>query len=407
LRLPLFIAWRYLKSKKSHNVINIISGVSVAGVTIGTMALVIVLSVFNGFESLVISLFNTFDPEIKVMPARGKTFSPDTYPWDKIAGIPGVRAQTGTIEEKVLLRYGNNQYLATLKGVDHNYETWTGLSSMMLEFKGQPLAIPGQGVAYYLGLNLDNFQREIEVYAPRRKGAIGVNPEQAFNRMDIRPAGIFSIQQDFDSKYMIVPISFAREVLGYKGELSSVEIALNEGTDMVKVQSGIRQLLGNNFEVKNRFEQQEVLYRIMRTEKWAIFMILGFILFIATFNVIGSLSMLIIDKRKDIAVLYSMGADHKLIRKIFLTEGMMVSFSGAITGMILGALVCLIQQQFGLVKINTEGGSFLIEAYPVLMQAMDFLYIFLIVSAIGIIAAWLPVRNAGRTGSLPATLHSR
>lgn len=413
MRLPLFIAWRYLKSKKSHNVINIISGVSVAGVTIGTMALVIVLSVFNGFESLVISLFNTFDPEIKVMPALGKTFSHDTYPWDKIAGIPGVRAQTGTIEEKVLLRYGNNQYLATLKGVDHNYETWTGLSSMitegalMLGFNGKPLAIPGQGVAYYLGLNLDNFQREIEVYAPRRKGAIGVNPEQAFNRMDIRPAGIFSIQQDFDSKYMIVPISFAREVLGYEGELSSVEIALKQGTDMVKVQSGITQLLGNNFEVKNRFEQQEVLYRIMRTEKWAIFMILGFILFIATFNVIGSLSMLILDKRKDIAVLYSMGADSKLIRKIFLTEGMMVSFSGAFAGMILGALVCLIQQQFGLIKINTEGGSFLIEAYPVLMQGMDFLYIFLIVSAIGFIAAWLPVRNAGKTGPLPASLHSR
>ena len=411
MKLPLFIAWRYLKSKKSHNVINIISGVSIAGVTIGTMALVVVLSVFNGFESLVVSLFNTFDPQLKVYPAAGKTFADSTFPWEEISKIKGLAAQTGVIEEKVLLRYGTNQYLATLKGVDKNYETWTGLSNMisegslMLEYKGRPLAIPGQGVAYYLGLNLNNFEQEIEVYAPRRTANIGLNPEQAFNRMDIRPVGIFSVQQDFDSKYMIVPLSFAGEALGYSHELSAVEMALKDNGDLTRIQEQVQTILGNHFIVKNRFEQQEMLYKIMRSEKWAIFMILGFILFIATFNVIGSLSMLILEKRKDIAILQSMGADERLVKRIFLLQGMMVSFGGALLGMFLGAVICLVQQHFGIVRINTEGGSFLIDAYPVVMQGMDFVYVFVVVSAIGMLAAWFPVRNISRMGPVVQSLH--
>ncbi len=413
MKLPLFIAWRYLKSKKSHNVINIISGVSVAGVTIGTMALIVVLSVFNGFESLVVSLFNTFDPEIRVMPASGKTLDSTAYPWSRVAAIPGVRAQTGIIEEKVLLRYGSNQYLATIKGVDTNYQTWSGLNgmmaegSLMLEFRGKPLAVPGQGVAYYLGINLDNFQREIEVYAPRRSGTPGLNPEQAFSRLDIRPSGIFSVQQDFDSKYMLVPLSFAGELLEYSNELSAVEIALLEGADMHTIQKQIKQVAGEEFLVQNRFEQQETLYRIMRSEKWAIFLILSFILFIATFNVIGSLSMLILDKRRDIAILHSLGAGERLIRKIFMAEGMLVSFGGALAGMLLGALAGLAQQKSGLIKINAEGGSFLIDAYPVVMQWKDFLYVFIVVSAIGFIAAWFPVHYVTKVRSITAALHSR
>ena len=411
MKLPLFIAWRYLKSKKSHNVINIISGVSVAGVTIGTMALVVVLSVFNGFESLVVSLFNTFDPQLKVYPATGKTFADSTFPWEQVAETKGLTAQTAVIEEKVLLRYGTNQYLATLKGVGKNYETWTGLNNMisegslMLEYKGRPLAIPGQGVAYYLGLDLDNFARDIEVYAPRRTTNIGLNPEQAFNRMDIHPAGIFSVQQDFDSKYMIVPLAFAEEALGYSGELSAVEMAIDSDKNLNRIQDWVQSVVGSNFIVKNRFQQQEMLYKIMRSEKWAIFMILGFILFIATFNVIGSLSMLILEKRKDIAILKSMGAGDKLVKRIFLVQGMMVSFGGALGGMVLGAAICFAQQKFGIVKINTEGGSFLIDAYPVVMQTMDFVYVFLVVSLIGLVAAWLPVRNIGKMGTVVQSLH--
>lgn len=410
MKLPIFIAWRYLKSKKSHNAINIISGISVAGITIGTMALIVVLSVFNGFESLVISLYNTFDPQIKVYPATGKTFDQNTYPWEKIREIPGIKAQTGVIEEKVLLRYGSNQYLATLKGVDDSYLDWTGLDSMMsegslmLKFNDRPLAIAGQGVAYYLNLKLDNYSREIEVYALRRSGPVSARADQAFHRMDIRPAGIFSVQQDFDSKYMIVPLSFAAEVLESPNQLSAVEIALKPGGNMNAVQEQIGTITGNAFVVKNRFQQQATLYQVMQTEKWAIFMILGFILFIATFNVIGSLSMLILDKKRDIAILRSMGASTRLIRRIFLTEGILVTLSGAMAGLLLGGIISWLQQQFGLIKINTQGGSFLIDAYPVQMQLFDFINVFIIISAIGLIAAWIPARTLTRTGKDNAAL---
>ena len=413
MKLPLYIAWRYLKSKKSHNVINIISGISVAGVTIGTMALIVVLSVFNGFESLVISLFNSFDPPVKISPFKGKTFDSKTYPWAEIASIPGISAQTAVIEEKALLRYGTAQFLVTLKGVDSTYQSWTGLDSMMtdgsliLEFKDQPYAVVGQGVAYYLGINTDDYDTFIEAYAPRRSGKPGASPDQAFNRLDIRPSGIFSVQQDFDTRYVIVPIGFTRELFEYTSEITSVEIALAKDTDTEAIQSIISQKLGPGYVVKNRFEQQETLYRIMHSEKWAIFLILSFILVIATFNVIGSLSMLILDKKKDIAILYSLGADKQLIKRIFMAEGMLVSLSGAIAGLVLGAVICIVQQKFGLVQINAEGGSFLISAYPVLMQWQDFFFVFITVSVIGMMAAWIPVRNTGKVDSRLTAMHSR
>ena len=413
MKLPLYIAWRYLKSKKSHNVINIISGISVAGVTIGTMALIVVLSVFNGFETLVISLFNSFDPPLKISPYKGKTFDVTTYPWAEIASIPGISAQTAVIEEKALLRYGTAQFLVTLKGVDSSYQNWTGLDSMMtagsltLEFKDQPFAVVGQGVAYYLGINTDDYNTFIEAYAPRRSGKIGANPEQAFNRLDIRPSGVFSVQQDFDTRFVIVPIAFSRELFEYTNEITSIEIALEKDSDSEEIQRFIRQKLGPGFAVKNRFEQQETLYRIMHSEKWAIFLILSFILVIATFNVIGSLSMLILDKKKDIAILHSLGADKKLIRRIFMAEGLMVSLSGAIAGLVLGAVICFVQQKFGIVRINAEGGSFLISSYPVQMQWLDFLYVFITVSVIGMLAAWIPVRNTGKVDYRVTTIHSR
>ncbi len=397
MNLPFYIAWRYLKSKKSHNVINIISGISVAGVTIGTMALIVVLSVFNGFEGLVVSLFNTFDPPLKVIPAQGKTFTSTAFPWQRIEEIKGVDAATGIIEEKALLKYGSKQFLATLKGVDDNYTEWTGLDSMisegvlLLKYKDQPLAVPGMGIAYYLGINLNNYEQLIEVYAPKRTAASYAIPENAFQRLDIRPSGVFSVQQDFDTKYMIVPLSFTRELFEYNDELTSVEIALSDDAEMHSLQEKVKEALGSAYVVKNRFEQQEVLYKIMRSEKFAIFLILSFILFIATFNVVGSLSMLILDKRKDINILYALGANNRLVKRIFMTEGILVAFSGAIAGMMLGALICVLQQQFGLVKINAEGGSFLINAYPVMMDWKDFVMVFLVVGGIGLLATLIPV----------------
>lgn len=397
MKLPLYIAWRYLKSKKSHNVINIISGISVAGITIGTMALIVVLSVFNGFESLVVSLFNTFDPPLKIEASSGKTFNSSAFPWKQVQNIEGIKAVTGIIEEKALLKYRSNQFLATLKGVDDNYIEWTGLDSMisegslMLSFKDQPLAIPGQGIAYYLGIDLNSFEDKIEVYAPKRTVKGYTNPENAFTRLDIRPSGVFSVQQDFDVRYMIVPLSFTRELFEYTEELTSIEIALQPGADMIDTQSRIKEITGKEFLVRNRYEQQETLYKIMRSEKYAIFMILSFILFIATFNMVGSLSMLILDKRKDISVLYALGAPNRLVKRIFMTEGLLVVLTGAIAGIFLGAGICIIQQKFGIVKINAEGGSFLISAYPVLMYWKDFLYVFLVVGAIGFVATLIPV----------------
>lgn len=377
--------------------INIISGISVAGITIGTMALIVVLSVFNGFESLVVSLFNTFDPPLKIEASSGKTFNSSAFPWKQVQNIEGIKAVTGIIEEKALLKYRSNQFLATLKGVDDNYIEWTGLDSMisegslMLSFKDQPLAIPGQGIAYYLGIDLNSFEDKIEVYAPKRTVKGYTNPENAFTRLDIRPSGIFSVQQDFDVRYMIVPLSFTRELFEYTEELTSIEIALQPSADMIDTQSRIKEITGKEFLVRNRYEQQETLYKIMRSEKYAIFMILSFILFIATFNMVGSLSMLILDKRKDISVLYALGAPNRLVKRIFMTEGLLVVLTGAIAGIFLGAGICIIQQKFGIVKINAEGGSFLISAYPVLMYWKDFLYVFLVVGAIGFVATLIPV----------------
>jgi lipoprotein-releasing system permease protein len=400
LNLPFYIAKRYLVSKKSHNIINIISVISVVGVTVGTMALIIVLSVFNGFESLVKSLFNAFDPDLKITLVEGKTFSPGDLDTEAIKKIPDLIRYTEVLEETALLKYQNRQVLVTVKGVSDGFETLSGLDTMIVH--GEMLLhgdevnfmVLGYGVAHLLGANLNDYLNPITVFAPRRTGYIGSLPEQAFTSRTIFPSGVFSIQQDFDSRYVIVPISFAHNLFGYDHEVTSIEIGLsNVRTDRIKEE--VRQIAGERFQVKDRYEQQVLLYKIMKSEKLAIFLILGFILFIATFNIIGTLSMLILDKKKDIAVLHSMGAGEPLIKRIFFFEGMLISFSGAILGMLLGALICWIQIRFGLVPLQ-GGGSFIIDAYPVELQFMDFVYVFLLVLGIGLPAVWYPVRQIKR-----------
>jgi lipoprotein-releasing system permease protein len=400
LNLQFFIARRYLLSKKTHNIINIISGISVAGITVGTMALVIVLSVFNGFESLVESLYNTFDPDLKITVAVGKTFNAPDLPRAEIVRIPGVVRYTEVVEENALLRYHSKQYLATIKGVSPDFEQLGGLDSMVVE--GRPIlqrdsfnfAVPGYGIAYFLGIDLNIPTDLLDVYMPNRTGNIGsLSPEESFTSEPVMVSGIFSVQQDFDSKYVIVPLRFARQLTGYTNELTSVEIGLKPGTDVNEVQQKLTELTGEKFKVKNRFQQQDVLYKIMKSEKLAIFLILSFILLIATFNVIGSLSMLILDKKKDIAVLRSLGANDRLIRRIFFTEGLLITFSGALGGLILGFIVCWLQQRFGLLKLQTGAGTFVVDAYPVKMILGDFVQVFLTVSIIGMAAAWYPVRR--------------
>lgn len=406
MNFPLYIAKRYLLSKKSHNIINIISAISVVGVSVGTMALIIVLSVFNGFENLVISLYNSFDSDIKITVKEGKSFDPASLAVDSIKNLEGVKYYTEVIEENALIKYKDKQFIATIKATNDAYLKHCGLDSMLmagdlvLEKEGQPFTLMGQGVAYNLGINLNDFFNPVTLYVPKRGTEISTtNPEQAFSTRAIYPSGIFSIQQEIDSKYVLLPLSFARELLQYEKEVTSLEIGLSHEADDDKIQKKIEGILGGKFLVQNRYQQHETLYKIMKSEKWAIFLILAFILVIATFNIIGSLTMLIIDKKKDIGILMNMGADIDMIRKIFLIEGILIASVGAFSGITLGAIICWLQQTFGLVKLQ-GAGSFVIEAYPVQMQLSDFIYVLITVLVIGFIAAWFPAKQLVKKADL-------
>lgn len=367
-----------------------------AGVAIGTIALIVVLSVFNGFDNLVQSLFNSFDPDLKITSVIGKTFPSNNEKIQMLEKADGILFLTEVVEENALLRYDERQYIATIKGVDENFVKMSGIDSMIIDGDftlvkdGKPYAVIGQGVAVNLAVGL-NFISPVIFYVPRNTKLISMNPAMAFNRKYIFPSGIFAIQQDFDSEYVIVPLFFARDLLGYTNEVSAIEIKVDPAYETSVVQENIKELLGPDFSVKNRFEQQELLYKIMKSEKWAIFLILTFILVIASFNVIGSLTMLIIEKKKDIGILRSMGTSLSMLRRIFLYEGWMISLFGAFAGLILGTLICWVQQHFGIIKLQGSG-SFVIDAYPVSIEMLDVMWVFLTVLLIGYLAAWYPVR---------------
>jgi len=400
LNFSFYIAKRYLFARKSKNVINIISAISVVGVSIGTMALIVILSVFNGFDNLVQSLFNSFDPDIKITIKEGKTFSSGAERIQNLKKLKGVLYMSEIIEENALLKYGDRQFIATVKGVSDEFLNMSGIDSMIIDGEfilkenKNNYAVIGQGVAINLAVGL-NFITPINIYVPKRTEKISFNPEKAFSLKYIFPSGIFAIQQDFDSKYIIVPIDFARDLLDYTNEVSAIEIKLDPAFNQAEIQKEIKNYLGTGYEVKNRFEQQELLYKIMKSEKWAIFLILTFILIIASFNVIGSLTMLIIEKKKDIETLRSLGTNLSVLRKIFLFEGWMISILGAILGLMTGTTICWIQQHFGLIKLKGSG-SFVIDTYPVSMEFPDFIYVFLTVLFIGYLAAWYPVRYISR-----------
>ena len=396
MKLPLYIAKRYLFAKKSRNAINVISSISVAGVTVGTMALIIVLSVFNGLETLVRSIFNTFDPDLKITPVEGKTFVPDTTALSLLSNINGVACYSLCVEENALLRYGDKQYVAAIKGVDGNYAQVTGIDSSMwdgefilLSDKGRPFAVPGIGIANFLGIRI-NFIELLNIYVPKRTGTADLNPEDAFIRNYIFPSGIYQVEQEYDSKYVFIPIGFARELLEYDSEVTSLEIKFKEGAKEEVVQKEVIRLFGKGFMVQNKYEQQEIFYKVMRSERIAIFFILTLILIIASFSIIGSLTMLIIEKERDIGILRSLGADNMLIRKIFIFEGWLISIFGAVAGIVLGFAVCWVQQKYGLVRLQSD--SLIVNAYPVVMKIRDFIIVPVTVLMIGFWAAWYPVR---------------
>jgi lipoprotein-releasing system permease protein len=385
-----------LFSKKKQNIINIISAISVMGIIVGTMALVIVLSVFNGFNSLIESLFSNFDPDFKITAARGKMFTPPEDELEKIKNLPGVIHYAEVIEEVALLKYNTQQYVATIKGVPTNYARYTNIDTLiidgafMLEDENMNYAVVGQGVAYNLGLGL-SFVDPIRVFVPKKGTQTSLNPARALNYDYIFPSGVFSVLEEIDSRYMIVPFNFASRLFETDGEISAVELGIDKNANSGKLQKNIQDILGNSFEVKDKYQQHDLIYKTMQSEKWAAYLILVFILIVASFNMLGSLSMLIIDKKEDLFILRGMGADSRLIRQIFLFEGWLISFFGAIIGSLLGIFVSWLQIKYELVSLP-GAGSFIITAYPVKIILTDILIILGVVLGIGFIASWYPVR---------------
>lgn len=399
MNFPLYIAKRYLISKKSKNAINIISYISVLGVATGTAALVIILSVFNGFEDLLVKLNNSFDPDIKIEAKYGKTFTPEHEIISTIEQLNFIKAYSLCLEEKAMLQLGERQIIATIKGVDENFINVSGVDSMIVSgeymqyFYDAPVAILGRGISYSLQANID-FSAPISIYIPSRTGQMRGSFQDArdnINRLHVYAGAVFAIQQEYDTQYVIMPIAEVRELLEFEKDVSSIEIKLKPDTRVNNAVETLENLLGDKFLVKDRNMQHEYAYKIMKAEKWAIFMILIFILLVASFNVIGSLTMLIIDKKQDIKILKSMGADNSLIRKIFFYEGLLISLGGALLGILIGGLVSWLQMSFGFVSLGTTG-SFIIDAYPVSVKFLDIIYIFVAVMTIGILAAYYPVR---------------
>ncbi|MBR5168335.1 MAG: ABC transporter permease [Salinivirgaceae bacterium] len=396
MNLSAFVARRYLFSKKSHNIINIISAISLVGVMVCTMALIIVLSVFNGFDSLIKSMFSNFDPDIKITPAQGKVFDPQTDTLRQISQLSYVDCVCETLEENVLLEYDKHMQPATLKGVSEQYSRLTGIDTtiisgeFVLDNGHRQMAVLGAGLAYYLSVNV-NFISSIRIYVPKRNGRISMNPERAFSNSYIFPSGIFAIQQEIDNRYMLVPIDFARNLLDHSTQVSALELKLKPGTDRDRARDEISAIVGGDYVVRTQYQQHEMLYKVMKSEKFAIFLILTFILIIGSFNMIGSLSMLIIDKKNDIATLNSLGFDRKGIQRIFIYEGWIISIGGAILGLLLGLLVCWLQQTYGFLKLDSMG-TFVVSNYPVKIIWTDLLLALATVVVIGLVASWYPNR---------------
>ena len=399
MRLAGFIAKRYLFAKKSHNVINIISAISAIGMAIGTAALIIILSVYNGFDSLIRSMMSNVEPDLLIVPATGKTFVPEDSAYDWIYDQPSVKNMCCVLEEQVFINYDGKQGLAKAKGVDWIYEEESPLRDHIRDGKFQlhrgdvTLAVVGAGLAYEMGIS-PRFLAPIDIYFPTRTGKISMaNPAASIESIRVFPSGIFSVNNDVDAELIIVPIEKMRDLLEYDDEVSAVEIRLVEDSgkeELKRLQNEISRRLGPGFKVKDRFQQNESLYKMMKYEKAAIFMILIFVIIIIAFNIFGSLSMLIIEKREDMQTLRSLGAHDSLIRRIFVLEGWLISLTGLAGGLILGIGFAAIQQAFGIIKMP---GHFVVQAYPIILSWSDILLTAIGVAVIGYLIALIPARR--------------
>ena len=402
MRLAPFIAGRYLFAKKSHNVINIISAISAIGMAIGTAALIIILSVYNGFDSLIRSMMSTVEPDLLITPSTGKVFIPEGETYDWIYDQPSVKSMCCVLQEQVFINYDGKQGLAKAKGVDWVYEDESSLKDYITDgefklHKGDiPLAVVGAGLAYEMQMN-PRFLAPIEIYFPSRTRKISLaNPASAIESIRVWPSGLFSVNTDVDKELMILPIAKMQELLEYENEVSGVEIRLTDNSDtkeLKRLQKEISSKLGPDFKVKDRFQQNESLYKMMKYEKAAIYMILIFVIIIIAFNIFGSLTMLIIEKRFDIETLKSLGATEKLIKRIFVLEGWMISLAGLAGGLFLGILFSLLQQWFGFIKMP---GHFVVRAYPIILSWTDVMLTAIGVAVIGYLIALIPAHTLNR-----------
>ena len=397
MNTPFYIARRYLFAKKSTNAINIISTISVVGVFVGSAALIIILSVFNGFEEVVLKMFNTITPQIVIAPLQGKTFNADRPYFENLKKNPKIYSYTEVLAENALLIYNKRQCVGLVKGVSADYLKNKSLDSItvqgkfVLKNRAGSNAVIGSAIQNYLMVNTNDPFTTLQIYSPK-KGlkTASVIPGQDLTTLALPVAGIFEVQQDFDN-ITIVPLSFARKLLGEPDQISSIEINLVPGVDVDDFKEDLESKIGKSFSVKNRIEQNKVLYNILGTEKWAVYIILTFILIIAIFNIIGSLTMLVIDKLKDIAILRSLGAGKQFIKQIFLLEGMMITMAGCVIGLIIGFIFCLLQQKYGFVKMSQEN-LMISNSYPIAFKWTDFLLVFVTVSLFSFIASALSAR---------------
>ena len=405
MNFPFYIARRYLFSKKSTHAINVISGISVVGVAVATMALVVTLSVFNGFHDLVASFFTQMDPQLKITPVKGKTAPADDPILTKIRHLPEVEVATECLEEQALAVYGDRQQMVIVKGVEDNFNQLTHIQEILegdgdFELHAADLSygIPGLGVAYQLGLGY-TYEHPLRIYAPRREGQLNMaNPTEGFVVDDLySPGVVFCMKQGkYDKNYILTSIAFTRHLFDLDGRLSSLELRLKPGSDFERVKSQMEELSAGKFYVQDRYEQQDDTFRIMKVEKLIAYVFLTFILMIACFNIIGSLSMLIIDKKEDVVTLRNLGATDHQITRIFLFEGRMISAIGAILGVLIGLLLCWLQQQYGIVRLGSSEGSFVVDAYPVSVHPWDIVLIIITVIAVGFLSVWYPVRYFSR-----------
>ena len=394
MNFPFFIAKRYFSTKKNSNFVHIISWVSLLGVAIGTAALILVLSVFNGFEDLVLKMYNSFDPHLQITATEGKVFHPE-----KISAVlvnPEFESSAYILEEKVLLKYQEKEFIATVKGVSETYQELTNFDSLLVDgeyinsYENKNVAVVGSGVAYHLSIGLGTMFEQLQVFVPNRNSKTLLNSQTAFKQGSVLPVGIFSIQAELDQEYIITPLAFIQQLADRDNNISAVEIKLKDEDRMLAIQEQLAIALGDDFIVKNRLEQQEFLYKILNTEKLAVFLILAFIMIIATFNIIGALSMLMLDKKKDITTFRSLGCTVQDIQSVFFRKSMLTILFGIGIGLFIGLGLAFLQQTFGFIGMG--GGSFVINTYPIAIVFADIILVSFTVFTIGLLASWYPAK---------------